>query len=152
MKFRGFCSKIIDFCDFCAPFTISEPGFLFPKSEENPHLREDFYDELDKLSTEHRKDKHLCLVIGDFNAKTGSGHTFYPENIGKFGKGQINSSGEYLLEYAKENELVLTNTLFPHKLCHRTTWTSADRVNDHMASDGNFRRNPYRNQIDYLKT
>ena len=57
---------------------------------------------------------------------------------------------EHLLQYAKENNLVLTNTLFPHKLCHRTTWTSMERIKNHLSSDGKARRNPYRNQIDYI--
>ena len=90
--------------------------------------------------------------MGDFNAKTGSGHTHYPENIGKYGKGHLNSNGEHLLQYAKENDLVLTNTIFPHKLSHRTTWTSIERNNNHLSSDGTVRRNPYRNQIDYILT
>ena len=122
------------------------------KSEKEPQLREDFYDVLNKLTNDQKKNKHFLLVLGDFNAKTGSGHTQFPENIGKYGKGHMNSSGECLLEYAKENNLVLTNTLFQHKLAHRTTWTSIERTNDHRSVDGTIRRNPYRNQIDYIIT
>ena len=120
------------------------------RSEKEPQICEDFYSELEKITLKHVKDKHLLLVIGDFNAKTGSGHTHFPNNIGKYGKGHLNSNGEHLLQYAKENNLVLTNTLFPHKLCHRTTWTSMERTKNHLSSDGKARRNPYRNQIDYI--
>ena len=66
-------------------------------------------------------------------------------------EGHLNSNGEHL-QYAKENDLVLTNTIFPHKLSHRTTWTSIERNNNHLSSDGTVRRNPYRNQIDYILT
>ena len=45
-----------------------------------------------------------------------------PNNIGKYGKGLMNSNGEYLLEYAKEFDLYLTKTTFPHRMSHRTTW------------------------------
>ena len=55
-----------------------------------------------------------------------------------------------MLQYAKENDLVLTNTLLPHKLAHRTTWKSLERINPHLTHDGTTRRNPYRNQIDYI--
>ena len=122
------------------------------KSEKDPQIREEFYNELDKVTCQHKKDKHLLLVVGDFNAKPGSGHERFPENIGKFGKGHLNSNGEQLLQYAKENELVLTNTLFNIKLAHRTTWTSLERINPHLTHDGTTRRNPYRNQIDYILT
>ena len=91
----------------------------------------------------------MLLVLGDFHAKTGSGHRIYPGNIGKFGKGHVNSNGECLLEYAKENDLILTNTLIQHQLAHRTTWTCAERINPYHSADGTIRRNPCRNQIDY---
>ena len=39
-----------------------------------------------------------------------------------------------------------------HKLCHRTTWTAPEREKDHKHHDGTNRRNPYRNQIDYIIT
>ena len=58
---------------------------------------------------------------------------------------------------------MLTNTLFPHKLCHRTTWTAPERYHTSAKDDqGNPqlllgpdnlpRREPFRNQIDYIAT
>ena len=91
-------------------------------------------------------------LLVTWNAKTGSGHYEYPENIGKYGKGKLNNNGEFLLDLARENKLILTNTLFPHRLAHRTTWTSNERIKDHKHADGTNRRNPYRNQIDYIIT
>ena len=87
------------------------------KSEKGPQIRQEFYNELDKVTCQHKEDKHLLLVLGDFNAKTGSGHERFPENIGKFGKGHLNSNGEQLLQYPKENELVLTNTFVQYQTC-----------------------------------
>ena len=37
-----------------------------------------------------------------------------------------NSSGDILLQLAKEKKLILTNTQFNNKLAHRTTWTAKD--------------------------
>jgi hypothetical protein len=48
--------------------------------------------------------------------------------------------------------MYLTNTTFQHKAAHRTTWTAPDRLQVHMGHDGKPRRNPYRNQIDYIIT
>ena len=37
-------------------------------------------------------------------------------------------------------------------MAHRTTWICPECVQDHKDKDGNIRRNPYRNQIDYIIT
>ena len=47
------------------------------------------------------------------------------------------------------NDLILTNTKFNHKLAHRTTWQAPERESA-MHHDGNPKRNPTRNQIDYV--
>ena len=62
-------------------------------------------------------------------------------------KGKLNENGQLLMNYCKENELVLTNTLFNHKMAHRTTWEAPYR--EFSYKDGTTRRNPIRNQIDY---
>ena len=92
----------------------------------------------------------MVITIGDFNAKTGTGKNEYPENIGKYGKGKLNTNGRCLLEYAKEHDMIVTNTMFNHKMCHRTTWTAPNRITEQNHHDGNPRRNPCRNQIDYV--
>lgn len=50
-------------------------------------------------------------------------------------------------------KLILTNTLFQHKMAHRTTWECPERKTEHQdAQSKETRRNPYRNQIDYILT
>ena len=44
----------------------------------------------------------------------------------------------------------LTNTKLKHKMCHRTTWTGPERRNEFKDKNGEIRRNPFRNQIDYI--
>ena len=51
------------------------------------------------------------------------------------------------MNFCKENEIILTNTLFQHKMSHRTTWEAPFR--SYQVKDGSIRRNPVRNQIDY---
>ena len=70
--------------------------------------------------------------------------------MGTFGKGLINSSGRILLEFLAKQDMFLTNTTFNHNIAHRTTWTAPERINQHISKDGTPRRNPYRNQIDYV--
>ena len=121
-------------------------------TEENPNVREEFYDALNKVTKEINKVDMMMIILGDFSAKTGSGYRNDPDTMGKYGKGKLNSSGKCLLDYAKENELYLTNTTFKHKMCHRTTWICPQRNGNHNHHDCAIRRNPYRNQIDYVLT
>ena len=68
--------------------------------------------------------------------------------MGRFGKGQINSSGRRLLEACRKTDFIITNTLYQHKICHRTTWTAPFR--NFFTWNGEERKNPIRNQIDYI--
>ena len=119
-----------------------------PKSNQNPEQRENFYEELDKLVQSINK-RDILIIAGDLNAKTGSEIENYTEVLGKFGKGMANENGMALLEFCTRNGLVLTNTKFQHKMAHRTTWEAPERPNA-KDRNGEPRRNPYRNQIDYL--
>ena len=105
-------------------------------SEKNPEIRENFYNDLQSYISD-APSSSMIIIGGDFNAKTGSSHNDHPETIGEFGKGITNTNGENLLEFARSNSMVLCNTLFYHKMAHRTTWESP----------GN---SPVRNQIDYI--
>ena len=119
-------------------------------SKKDPQQREYFYEELDKELQRISKSKHSIILLGDYNEKTGSRYRNFKQNMGKYGKGKINENGRHLLELCKKHELFLTNTTFSHKLCHRVTWTAPEKINDHSHYDGSVRRNPYRNQIDYI--
>ena len=94
--------------------------------------------------------RDIVFIAGDFNAKVGSLRNKYPENIGQYGKGEANSSGKILLELCIRNGLSITNTFFKHKMCHRTTWTVPMR--NFITHDGTNRKNPIRNQIDFIIT
>jgi len=64
------------------------------------------------------------LTIGDWNAKVGSQET--PGVTGKFGLGVQNEAGQRLIEFCKENALVIANTLFQQHKRRLYTWTSPD--------------------------
>ena len=97
-----------------------------PTSEKTPSIRQDFYDKLDNL-LHNIPNRAVLYFAGDFNAKTGSGHITHPAILGKYGKGQTNSNGELLLDIAQKYNLTFANTLFKHKVAHRTTWTCNTR-------------------------
>ena len=94
----------------------------FRLAKKTSSIRQDFYDKLDNL-LHNIPNRAVLYLTGDFNAKTGSGHTTHPAIVGKYGKGQTNSNCELLLDIAQMYYLAITNTLFKHKVVHRTTWT-----------------------------
>ena len=108
-------NQVVTLINACAP--------TLPVSENKPEVRESFYDDLEDVvrSTSNRDQ---LIVAGDFNAKTGREWKSYPENIGRYGQGEMNSNGKELLEFCHRQNLVLTNTLFKQKMSHRTTWES----------------------------
>ena len=113
-------------------------------SEKTPSIRQDFYDKLDNL-LQNIPNRAVLYLAGDFNAKTGSGHTIHPAIVGKYGRGQTNSNGELLLDIAQKYNLTIANTLFKHKVAHITTWT----CNAKQTFPGE-KNNIIRNQIDYI--
>ncbi len=86
----------------------------------------------------------------DENAKLGRGHEEYPESISHNGKGEINWNVKYLAEICAKNGIVLTNKLFKHIMSMRITWKGWTRMNDHLNKNEKVRRNPYKNQIDFI--
>ena len=90
------------------------------------------------------------ITVGGFNAETRTLKAEYPEKIDKHGKGRSNKNGKCLLEYAKEHDMILANTMFNHKMCHKALRTTPERITHPNHHDGNPRRKLYRNQIGYV--
>ena len=117
-------------------------------SNDHPDQREAFYEDLQKAQM--KKCANTIVIIGlDANAKT----QYIPEEnanvIGQYTKGNTtNNNGTKLLEFAAQNELYLTNTHFRHKMSRRSTWTAIYRPI--KMPNGQIRKNPVRNQIDYI--
>ena len=92
-----------------------------------------FYEDIQHL-LELTPPKDVLFFTGDWNAKVGSQETL--GITGKFGLGVQNEAGQRLLEFCKENALVIENTDFQQHKRRLYTWTSPD--------------GQHRNQIDYI--
>ena len=103
-------------------YVINVHAPILPTIEKTPSIRQDFYDKLYNL-LRNIPNRAVLYLAGDFNAKTRSGHITHPAILGKYGKGQANSNGEYLLDIAQKYNLTIANAHFEHKVAHRTTWT-----------------------------
>ena len=117
-------------------------------SNDNPDLRTNFYNDLQKALL-HRSSHTIVIIALDANAKTSYHSELHPPVLGKFTKGkETNVNGHSLIQFAAENGLFLTNTKFQHKPSHRSTWTSS--YHPIRTKNGEIRKNPLRNQIDYV--
>ena len=82
-----------------------------------------FYEDLQDL-LELTPPKDILFIIGDWNAEIGSQEI--PGVTGKIGLGVQNEAGKRLLEFCRENALVIANTLFQQHKRRFNTWTSPD--------------------------
>ena len=89
-----------------------------------------FYTKLDSILRKI-SNRHIVIIAGDFNAKTGSAskNKIYQAVIRKYGKGQVNTNGTHLLNFSSIDNLKLVNRFFKHKPTHITTWTSPETPN-----------------------
>ena len=78
------------------------------------------------VRTNIKKKKNVLYIIVDWNTKEGSQET--QGVTGKFGSGVWNEAGQGLIEFSKENTLVIENTLFQqhNKTLHMdiTRWST----------------------------
>ena len=141
-----------------ATFKFNNRHFLFISayaphetlSNKNPEERELFYHDLQKALLARTSNSFVTIAL-DANARTSYDDTQPPTVLGHFTKGDItNNNGTRLIEFAAENDLFLTNTAFQHKMAHRSTWTAPYRPL--IMKNGHKRKNPIRNQIDYILT
>ena len=116
--------------------------------ERDTGKREELYEKIEATIDKISK-RDIVVVAGDFNSKVGSQQqTDDKDCVGLYGKGKRNSSGEVLVDLCMRKDLCITNTFFQHKLGHRTTWIAPMR--SFKTYDGTERRNPIRNQIDFI--
>ena len=87
----------------------------------------------------------LCIIGGDQNAKTGLGRKEFPDIVGRYGKREMNENGRELCEMLLRNEMILCNTMFPHKMAHHTTWETSIKKTE--LKNNTARKNPYINQL-----
>ena len=78
---------------------------------------ERFYEEL-RAAVDSVPAHSFLAITGDFNARLGERDALHPYHK------ITNRNGEFLAEFAKEKELVVTNTLFQKKSGKKWTWMS----------------------------
>ena len=105
------------------PFNVTVIHTYAPISNAEEAEDERFYEDLQDL-LELTPQKDVLFILEDWNAEVGTQET--PGVTGKFGLGVHNEAGQRLIEFCKENALVIANTLFQQHKRRLYTWTSPD--------------------------
>ena len=105
------------------PFNIMVIQVYAPTRNAEETDIEWFYEDLQDL-LELTPKKDVLFIIRDWKAKIGNQEI--PGVTGKFGLGVQNEAGQRLIEFCKENALVIANTLFQQHKRRFYTWTSPD--------------------------
>ncbi|XP_039291111.1 craniofacial development protein 2-like [Nilaparvata lugens] len=119
------------------PVNINIIQVYAPTTDGTDEEVEEFYNSINEIMRKLKK-QDLTIVIGDFNAKLGSGRT--SSSVGPFGLGNRNARGDSLETFAESNQLVVMNTWFKLHPRRLYTWKSP------MDRPGRI----VRNQIDFL--
>ena len=129
-------SKLVSIRLRAAPFNITIIQVYAPTSGHDDSKVDHFYQQLKEIIDQTPK-KDILVVQGDWNAKVGKDALAdWGDVCGPYCNVETNERGLRLLEFATFNNLVLTNTLGPHKPSRRLTWHSPDGKRH--------------NQIDYI--
>jgi len=96
-----------------------------PSEEKSDESKISFYEELEQVF-DHFPKHQMKMLLGDLNAKVGRENIFKP-TIGQLSLHQdSNDNGVRLVNFATSQNLVVKNTMFPHRNIHKYTWTSPD--------------------------
>ena len=88
-------------------------------------IEDSFYEELEQVF-DHFPKSHMKILLGDFNAKVERENIFKP-TIGNESLHQdSNGNGVRIVNLATTKNLVIKNTLFPHRNIQKYKWTSPD--------------------------
>ena len=89
-------------------------------------LRGQFYDTLNKAVSDIPNRQELW-ILGDMNAKVGGGPDYMSDCMGRWSKGKRNANGQWLIDFATQHKLFLTNTAFKNKAGRIKTWRSISK-------------------------
>jgi hypothetical protein len=100
--------------------------------------KDSFYEELGPVSDRFPR-YDMKIILGDFNAKVGRENIFKATERYESLHEISNDNGVRAVNFATSKNLVVKNTMFPHRKIHKYTWTSPegnthDQI-DHVLTD-----------------
>lgn len=75
----------------------------------------------EKLQEVYETGKTRTIILGDFNARIGNKAEGTEGVMGRHGEDTKNSNGKRLIDFCIQNRLIIQNSFFEHKDCHKFT-------------------------------
>jgi endonuclease/exonuclease/phosphatase family metal-dependent hydrolase len=109
-----------------------------PCEDKGDDVKDSFCEELGHVVDQFPR-YDMKILLGDFNMKVGRENIFKPR-IGNERLHEINNgSGVSVINFATSKNLVIKNTMFPHRKIHKYTWTcpggNTHNLIDHVLID-----------------
>ena len=84
--------------------------------------------------------RDTLLVLGDFNASTGTDRDVYETCVGPHGSGTVKQTSTKFLDFARRHELGVAGSWFQRPQAHHWTWYcnagGVAKEIDHVLVDG----------------
>ena len=119
------------------PYNVNIIQVYAPTSDHSDEVVEAFYEQL-QTALNLTKKSEVTIIMGDFNAKIGSGAR--EDIVGRYGLGVANERGDRLFQFCQEMGFVVSNTFFKLPPRRLYTWTSNAHTPERIV----------RNQIDFV--
>ena len=151
LGYRPVSSRLISIRLRAAPLNITIIQAYAPTSGHDDSEIDHFYQQLQE-TTDQTPKKDILVEQGDWNAKVGKdAQADWGEVCGPCCNVETNERGVRLLAVATFNNLVLTNTLGPHKPSRRWTWHSPDGKH-HNQIDNTLVKKRFRSGVNIHRT
>jgi exonuclease III len=130
-------SRIVTVRIACRPIPITVIAVYAPVNPSNGlkadiEASDEFYQTL-QSSIDKTDKADIILIMGDFNTRVGQEQTKSAHSaVGKHAVDKQNQNGRRLVDFCLFNEFIVTNTFFPHKRVHQTTWMHPETKQWHM--------------------
>jgi len=119
-----------------------------PTSNNDIGEVEKVYEDIEELLKLTKQKDNLIIMI-DFNAVIGEG--LDGKEVGNYGLGKRNDRGDRLLEFCRQHELVISNTLFNNHKRRRYTWKMPRDLGRYQI-DFILVKNRFKNRVKSCKT
>jgi len=98
-----------------------------PTEEASQYDKDTFYQDLDSVY-QNLRPTQATVILGDFNAVSGTDRNCYCKVLGPHGSGTSNDNTERLLNFCSGAGLRVAGSWFQRKNIHRLSWFSNDGV------------------------
>ena len=88
------------------------------RASNEPHLVNNFYQELGVAYEYERRSTDIVMIAGDFNAKLGNRENGEELILGKYGIGTRNQNGDELVEFLADGRNCIQPIYYSDCSCH----------------------------------